>query len=146
MSWFLRIETALGFRKRLPLLPRVMRATLREGLVRNRLRSKFIDQPTGVIPEPLRAQRVRRVRPQCCTQDRTAGCERTTRPPDMQCRDVPMPDRLLPPRVGGNLLDGKIDFDETLGVALHADAGTSGSIARFRMAKIAARRRFRKSL
>jgi hypothetical protein len=63
MTFFLGVEIALGLRKGLPLRPGVMCATLRKGLVRHRLRSKLVDEPTSIIPEPLRTQGVCRIGP-----------------------------------------------------------------------------------
>ena len=42
--------------------------------------------------------------------------QRPPRPPDVQRRDMPMPNRLLPPRMGGDSGDGQIDFDQAFGV------------------------------
>jgi len=36
-------------------------------------------------------------------------------PPDVQGGDVPVADALLPPRMGGDSLDGQIDFDKAFG-------------------------------
>ena len=71
-----------------------------------------IHDPLGRrIAERLRAVRVGRVRPQRRTDHRPARRQRPSRPPDVQRRDVPMPDRLLPPRVGRDPGDGQVNLN-----------------------------------
>ena len=65
--------------------------------------------------------RVGRVGPQGGADDRPTRRQRPPRPPDVQRGDVPMPNRLLPPRVRRDALDGQVNFDEAFGV-IHARA------------------------
>src|SRR5438552_3420889 len=67
------------------------------------------------LAEGLRTMFIRRIGPERRTDDRPTCGQWPPRPPDVQRRDVPVPDRLLPPSVGGNPGDRQIDFDEALG-------------------------------
>ena len=68
----------------------------------------------AVVAERRRAQFVRRVGPQRRADHRPARRQRPPRPPDVQRRDVPVPDRLLAPRVRRDALDGQVDLDQAL--------------------------------
>ena len=67
--------------------------------------------------EAGRAVGVGGVWPERGTDDRPARRQGPPCPPDVQCRDVAMPDRLLSPRMGGDALDGQVNFDKAFGVA-----------------------------
>jgi hypothetical protein len=77
------------------------------------------DQLRSGISKTLGANRVGRVGPERRADDRATRRQRPPRSPDVQRRDVPVPDRLLPPRVGADPLDGQIDFDQALGISRH---------------------------
>ena len=59
---------------------------------------------------------VRRVGPERGANDRPARRQRTPRPPDVQRRNVAVPDGLLAPRVRGDALDRQVNFDEAFGI------------------------------
>ena len=59
---------------------------------------------------------VRWVRPKRGADDRPARGQRPPRPPDVQRRNVAVPNGLLAPRVRGDALDGQVNFDEAFGV------------------------------
>jgi hypothetical protein len=78
-----------------------------------------------MVTEGGRAIRISRIRPEGSANYGTASGERSSRPPDMKCRDVAVPDRLLPPGVGRDPLDREIDLDESFrvsGTVAHLDA------------------------
>ena len=60
--------------------------------------------------------------PEGSADHRPAGGQRSTGPPDVQCADVAMADGLLPAGMGADLLDGKVDLDEALGVLSHCES------------------------
>ena len=84
--------------------------------VRGGLAGEVEDDLAGCFAECGRASRVRWVGPERGAYHRPARRQRSPRPPDVERGDVPMPDRLLPPRMGGDALDGQVNFDEALGV------------------------------
>ena len=84
---------------------------------------KLGNQPCGIIAKLLRAKRIGRVGPERRADHRPARRQRPPRPPDVQRRDMPMPNRLLPPRMGGDSGDGQIDFDQAFGVGHEVRGG-----------------------
>ena len=86
--------------------------------------------------ECLRTDVIRRVRPQRRANHRPTRGQRSPRPPDVQRRDMPVPDRLLAPRMGGDALDRQIDFDEALGILGDSHSGISLSCCLFSAARI----------
>lgn len=56
------------------------------------------------------------VRSQRRADDRPARRHRPPCPTDVQGGDMAVPDALLPPRMGGDALDGQVDLDEALGM------------------------------
>src|SRR5207247_9836759 len=58
---------------------------------------------------------IARIGPKGRADDRPTRRQRPPRPPDVQRGDVPVADRLLPPRVRGDAGDGEFDFDEAFG-------------------------------
>ena len=73
---------------------------------------KLGQNPPGVVAELLGAELVGRVGPQRRTDHRPTGRQRPPRPPDVQRRNMPMPDILLMHRIERCLLQGKGNFDE----------------------------------
>jgi hypothetical protein len=47
----------------------------------------------------------------------SARSQRSPCPPDVESRDVAVPDGFLAARMGGNAFDGQVNFDEAFGVA-----------------------------
>jgi len=72
------------------------------------------EAPPRLPPERLRAMRVAGVRQQQRHQHRPRGGQRPTRPPQVQGRRMPVPDRLLPRRVPRDLGDGEVDLRQPL--------------------------------
>ncbi len=68
------------------------------------------------VAKTLRAERVGRVRPERGADHRPAGRQGPTSPPDVQRRDVPVPDRLLASRMGADPPDGQVHLDQSSGV------------------------------
>jgi hypothetical protein len=63
-----------------------------------------------------RTQLILRIGPQRRANHRPTSRQRTPRPPDVQRRNMPMPNRLLPPRVRRNAGDGQVHFDQAFRV------------------------------
>jgi hypothetical protein len=81
--------------------------------------AKSANQVRSCIAKTLGAFRVGRLEPERRADESAAGRQRPPWPPDVQRRDVPVPDRLLPPRVGADPLDGQIDLDQAIGISRH---------------------------
>ncbi len=69
---------------------------------------------SGLIAKAGRAKFVSRVWPKRGANHRSASRQRPPRPPNVQRGNMPVANRLLAPRVGGNALDRKTDFNESL--------------------------------
>ena len=78
--------------------------------------SPVVHEAADGLTEGFRAQVVGRVGPQCGADHGPAGSQGSARPPDMECRDMPMPDRLLAPRMRRDPLDRQVNLDEASGV------------------------------
>src|SRR4029079_6444266 len=85
-----------------------------------------LNQTTGGDSEGLRAEWIGGIGPQSRADHRPTGCKRSSGPPDVQSRDVPVPNGLLPSRMRGDALDGKVHFDKPFGVR-HLDSGWAAS-------------------
>ena len=70
----------------------------------------------SLFPKRRRAERVRRVRPERRAQDRATSRQRPSRPPDMQRRNMPVPDRFLAPRMRRDRLHREIHFNQSFWV------------------------------
>src|SRR5437764_1121305 len=74
----------------------------------------------GRVPAELRrTQLVGGIEPQGSADALPTRRQRPPRPPDVQRRNVPMPDRLLPPRMGRDAGNGQVHFDEPLRIRVH---------------------------
>src|SRR5262249_41626939 len=92
----------------------VLRAGLGEALVGGRLAGEVVDDSRSTFAKSQWTLLVGRIRPQCRANHCPARGEGSPCPPDVQSGNMAVPNGLLPPRVGGNLLDREVDFDETL--------------------------------
>ena len=72
-----------------------------------------------LVDECCRTKRISRVRPKRGANHRTTSRQRPPRPPNVQRRNVPMPNRFLPPRMRRDALDRQVNFDEALGIGRH---------------------------
>ena len=63
-----------------------------------------------------RTQPVGRIWPVRGTDFSSARRQRSPRPPDMQCADLPVPNRLFPPRIRRNKGNWQINLDQGFGV------------------------------
>ena len=61
-----------------------------------------------------------RIGPERGADNRSTRGQRPPRPPDVERGDMPMPNRLLPPRVRRDSGDRQIDFDQAFRIAVHA--------------------------
>jgi hypothetical protein len=77
---------------------------------------KLGDQLRRRYAELRRTQFICRVEPQRGAQHGATRRQRTPRPPNVQRRNMSMPNRLLAAGMFGNAFDREINFDETFGV------------------------------
>ncbi len=68
------------------------------------------------VAKRLRTKRIVWIGPKSCTNHRPASRQRPACPPDVQRRNMPMPNRLLPPRMRRDPGNREINFDETFRV------------------------------
>ena len=84
--------------------------------------SKIGDDLRGLVAENLRAERIGGVWPQRRADDCAAGGQRPACPPYMEGGNVAVANGLLAPGMGRDALDGKIDFDQPLGILVASSA------------------------
>jgi len=105
MGFIGRVKPIIRFGQAEPFCPGLRGAAFCEFVIPASLLRKIGNQARGLVPKILRAERIGRIGPQRRANDGAASGERTSRPPDMQRGDVPMPNAFLATSVRRNPLD-----------------------------------------